>query len=407
MADAIRLGRMTDTMEEGFIAELNIKIGDQIKPGDVLAEVETDKATLPLESYYKGEVLHIAVKKGDTLKIGDLIAILGKPGEDFSSLLNPVAASAPIMPSGPLASAQSVAATASPSADIPTAVSMSESRIKASPLAKSLAREKGIDISSIKGSGEEGRIVKRDVEQIGNKSTSAVTLISGSESYRDERLSQMRKTIARRLSQSMQESPHFYLTSDIRMDEAIRVRTQINEARQEGKISFNDLLIKAVAAAIRMQPGVNCSWHGDFIRYHNHIHIGMAVAVPDGLVVPVIKHADQKSLGAISVEARDLASKASSRKLSPSDMEGNTFTISNLGMFGIDSFTAVINPPDACILAVGAIREEPGVVNGEVKVVSKMKVTLSCDHRAVDGAMGASFLKELKRILENPALMLY
>jgi len=407
MADAIRLGRMTDTMEEGFIAELNIKIGDQIKPGDVLAEVETDKATLPLESYYKGQVLHIAVKKGDTLKMGELIAILGKPGEDFSSLLNPVAAAAPITPSGPLASAQAVAATASPSADIPAAVSTSESRIKASPLAKSLAREKGIDISSLKGSGEDGRIVKRDVEQVGNKSTSAVPLISGSESYRDERLSQMRKTIARRLSQSMQESPHFYLTSDIRMDEAIRVRTQINEARQEGKISFNDLVIKAVAAAIRMQPGVNCSWHGDFIRYHNHIHIGMAVAVPDGLVVPVIKHADQKSLSSISAEARDLASKASSRKLSPSDMEGNTFTISNLGMFGIDSFTAVINPPDACILAVGAIREEPGVVNGEVKVVSKMKVTLSCDHRAVDGAMGASFLKELKRILENPALMLY
>jgi pyruvate dehydrogenase E2 component (dihydrolipoamide acetyltransferase) len=407
MADAIRLGRMTDTMEEGFIAELNIKIGDQIKPGDVLAEVETDKATLPLESYYKGQVLHIAVKKGDTLKMGELIAILGKPGEDFSSLLNPVAAAAPITPSGPIASAQAVASTASPSAHIPAAVSTSESRIKASPLAKSLAREKGIDISSLKGSGEEGRIVKRDVEQVGNKSTSAVPLISGSESYRDERLSQMRKTIARRLSQSMQESPHFYLTSDIRMDEAIRVRTQINEARQEGKISFNDLVIKAVAAAIRMQPGVNCSWHGDFIRYHNHIHIGMAVAVPDGLVVPVINHADQKSLSSISAEARDLASKASSRKLSPSDMEGNTFTISNLGMFGIDSFTAVINPPDACILAVGAIREEPGVVNGEVKVVSKMKVTLSCDHRAVDGAMGASFLKELKRILENPALMLY
>ncbi len=398
---------MTDTMEEGFIAELNIKVGDSVKTGDVLAEVETDKATLPLESYYKGQVLHLAVKKGDTLKIGDLIAVVGKPGEDFSSLLGSVSPSAKTSPEPMPEVVQPIIATVSPAAISSAPESTTSARIKASPLAKSLAKEKGIDITSLKGSGEDGRIVKRDVEQIGSKPLASVPVYAGTEGFRDERLSQMRKTIARRLSQSMQEAPHFYLTSDIRMDEAIRIRTQINEARPEGKISFNDLVIKAVAAAIRMQPGVNCSWHGDFIPYHHHIHIGMAVAVPDGLMVPVIRHADQKSLSALSTEARELAAKASSRKLGPAEMEGNTFTISNLGMFGIDSFTAVINPPDACILAIGAIREEPGVVNGELKVVNKMKVTLSCDHRAVDGAQGASFLKELKRILENPSLMLY
>jgi len=402
MAEAVRLGRMTDTMEEGFLAELNIKVGAKVKSGDTLAEIETDKATLPLESYFTGTVLYVAAKKGDTLKIGDLIGIIGKEGEDFSSLLTtsanaqekPAAKQEPV---APLKEETKQAVVAEPKAE---SVPAESERLKVSPLARVIAKEKGVDLARVKGSGEDGRIVKRDVEKQ-QSSSAAVPVFVGTESYKEVRVSQMRKTIAKRLLESKNGAPHFYLTYDINMDNAMALRTQLN-AILPAKVSFNDLVIKAVALALRQNPAVNCSWLGDVIRYNEHIHIGMAVAVEDGLLVPVIKFADGKSVQQISAEAKAFAEKAGTKKLLPPDMEGNTFTISNLGMFGIDEFTAIINPPDACILAVGGIRQEPGVINGEIKVVNKMKVTMSCDHRAVDGATGAKFLQTLKKILEEP-----
>lgn len=407
MAEAVRLGRMTDTMEEGFLAELNMKAGDKVKAGDTLAEIETDKATLPLESYFNGTVLYVAAKKGDTLKIGDLIAVIGKEGEDYSALLNGVKPAETAKP-------QVEASTAGKKEDVqqPVVIEKKEEpvtgageRLKASPLAKMIARDKGIDLSRVKGSGEDGRIVKRDLEQQAISANIATPQFIGKEGQRDVRVSQMRKAIAKRLAESKFSAPHFYLTYDINMDAAVALRTQLNGI-WPSKISFNDLVIKAVALAVRQNPNVNCSWLGDTIRYYDHIHIGMAVAVEDGLLVPVIKFADGKTVQQISVEAKAFAEKAANKKLMPQDMEGNTFTISNLGMFGIDEFTAIINPPDACILAVGGIRQEPGVVNGEIKVVNKMKVTMSCDHRVVDGATGSKFLQSLKKVLEEPLRLL-
>jgi pyruvate dehydrogenase E2 component (dihydrolipoamide acetyltransferase) len=402
MAEAIRLGRMTDTMEEGFIAELNVKLGDKIKSGDAIAEVETDKATLPLESYFNGVILHVAAKKGDTLKIGDLIAVIGKEGEDFSALLTQQPAAEPKKEvvetkTVPAETVQPVAEVAAPVTKSVQTTS-SDERLKASPLAKSIAKEKGIDLSNVKGSGEDGRIVKRDLENI---STSGKVAFTGKESFKDVRVSQMRKTIAKRLTESKNGAPHFYLTMDIDMSNAVSLRTQLNNVLPT-KVSFNDMVIKAVALSLRQNPQINCSWLGDVIRYNDHIHIGMAVAVDDGLLVPVIKFADAKAVQQISAEAKTLAKKATDKKLLPAEMEGNTFTISNLGMFGIEHFTAIINPPDACILAVGAIRDEVAFVNGTVQPTKKMKVTLSSDHRAVDGASGAKFLQTLKQLLENP-----
>jgi pyruvate dehydrogenase E2 component (dihydrolipoamide acetyltransferase) len=409
MAEAIRLGRMTDTMEEGFLAELTIKVGDKIKSGDTLAEVETDKATLPLESYYNGTILHVAAKKGDTLKIGDLIAVVGKEGEDFSALLNGAPAAQPV-------AKQETKTETAPAKEEPavtvevkaTETDSSNDRIKASPLARMIAKEKGIELANIKGTGEDGRITKRDLENVSATpatTTVATTLVTGKESFREVRVSQMRKTIAKRLSESKNGAPHFYLTMDINMDNAVGLRNQLNAVLPK-KVSFNDIVIKAVALALRQNPNVNSSWLGDTIRYNDHIHIGMAVAVEDGLLVPVIKFADNKTVAQISAEAKALAEKATTKALAPAEMQGNTFTISNLGMFGIEEFTAIINPPDACILAVGAIRQEPAVINGEIKVANRMKVTLSCDHRVVDGAMGAKFLQSLKTLLENPVSIL-
>ena len=401
MAEAIRLGRMTDTMEEGYIAELTIKVGDTIKTGDTIAEVETDKATLPLESYFAGKILHVAAKKGDSLKIGDLIAIVGKEGEDFQSLL----ADAPAQEAKP--EVEKVAAKVEEKATVlesAPAKTEDHGRVKASPLAKLIAKEKGINLASVHGSGEDGRIVKRDLEKaaLGGISSTGFT---GKEGYKDVRVSQMRKAIARRLTESKNGAPHFYLTMDINMDNAVSVRTQLNNVLPK-KVSFNDIVIKAVAYALRQHPNINSSWLGDTIRTYDHIHIGMAVAVDEGLLVPVIKFADGKSISDISTEAKALAEKAVNKKLAPQEMEGNTFTISNLGMFGIEEFTAIINPPDACILAVGAIRQEAAVVDGSLKNVNKMKVTLSCDHRVVDGAAGAKFLQTLKTLLENPVSVL-
>lgn len=403
MAEAIRLGRMTDTMEEGFLAEVSVKVGDKIKSGDTIAEVETDKATLPLESYYNGVILHVAAKKGDTLKIGDLIAIVGKEGEDFKSLLE----SKPTAEK-PTEERKEVKESVVKTEEVPVGKEekqvAGDSRIKASPLAKSIAKDKGIDLSKVKGSGEEGRIVKRDLEKVATGGMTAKAFV-GKEGFKDVRVSQMRKAIARRLTESKNGAPHFYLTMDINMDNAVSVRTQLNNVLPK-KVSFNDIVIKAVAYALRQHPNINSSWLGDTIRTYDHIHIGMAVAVDEGLLVPVIKFADGKSISDISTEAKALAEKAVNKKLAPQEMEGNTFTISNLGMFGIEEFTAIINPPDACILAVGAIRQEAAIVDGSLKNVNKMKVTLSCDHRVVDGAGGAKFLQTLKTLLENPVSVL-
>lgn len=412
MAEAIRLGRMTDTMEEGFIAELNVKVGDKIKSGDTIAEVETDKATLPLESYYNGVILHVAAKKGDTLPIGGLIAIIGKEGEDYSALLSEAPKADTAKKEERTADKEEAkvpevkAEEKEVKAEEP-ANTNSDARVKASPLAKSIAKEKGIDLSRVKGSGEEGRIVKRDLEKVasGVVNVSAKPAFVGKEGSRDVKVSQMRKAIARRLSESKNGAPHFYLTMDIAMDNAVALRTQLNNVLPQ-KVSFNDIVLKAVALSLRQHPNVNCSWLGDTIRYYDHVHVGMAVAVEDGLLVPVIKFTDGKTVQEISVEAKALAEKAVTKKLMPEEMSGNTFTVSNLGMFGIEEFTAIINPPDAAILAVGAIRQEPAFVNGELRNTNKMKVTLSCDHRVVDGATGAKFLQTLKNLLENPVSVL-
>ena len=403
MAEAMRLGRMTDTMEEGFVADINIKVGDTVKVGDNIADIETDKATLPLESYYAGTVLHIAAKKGDSLKMGELIAVIGKPGEDYSALLAPQASvDAPATATKVEQPATSQPVEQKTTAPIQQPIASSDSRLKASPLAKAIAKEKGIDLKSVQGSGEEGRIVRRDLEAAA-KSGAMLTpkVYTGTEGYTDVKVSQMRKTIAKRLLQSKNENPHFYLTVDINMDKAVALRTDLN-AVLPNKVSFNDFVIKASALALRLNPNANTSWLGDTIRQYTHIHIGMAVAVDEGLVVPVIKFADNKSVSEIGAEAKKWAEKAKSKKLLPTDMEGSTFTISNLGMFGIEEFTAIINEPNACILAVGAIRQTPAVVNGEIKVANMMKVTLSSDHRVVDGAVGAKLLQTLKQLLEEP-----
>jgi pyruvate dehydrogenase E2 component (dihydrolipoamide acetyltransferase) len=412
MAEAITLGRMTDTMEEGFLADITIKVGDKIKVGDSIAEVETDKATLPLESYYAGVILHVAAKKGDSLKIGDLIAIVGKEGDSFENLLSgkkeePVKEEKAVeveervvtnSEEKPIGGGDKKEAVA-PAETLNQSAS-ADGRVKASPLAKKLAAEKGIDIANVKGSGEEGRIVKRDVENA-KAGGVAKPVFFGKESSKEVRVSQMRKTIAKRLSESFFTAPHFYLTIDVAMDKAVALRSELNNIA-EVKVSFNDFVIKAVAQSLREHPNVNTAWLGDYIRFNEHVHIGMAVAVEDGLVVPVIRFADGKTLQEIGNEARALAQKATSKKLLPEDMQGSTFTISNLGMFGIEEFTAIINSPDACILAVGAIRDEVGVVNGNIQAVKKMKVTLGCDHRAVDGATGAKFLQSVRKYLEEP-----
>ena len=411
MAEAIRLGRMTDTMEEGFIAELSVKVGDTIKTGDSVADIETDKATLPLESYYAGTILYVAAKKGDTLKIGDLIAIVGKPGEDYAALLTaPVAPKAESKEAAVTTKEATTTApveTAAPVQQPATVIATSDSRLKASPLAKVIAKEKGIDLNKVNGSGEDGRIVKKDLENVSaaTAASAPAKVYTGTEAFTDVKVSQMRKTIAKRLLQSKNEHPHFYLTMDVNMDKAVALRTEMN-ALLPAKVSFNDFVIKASALALRQNPAVNSSWLGDTIRLYSHIHIGMAVAVEDGLLVPVIKFADNKSISDLSAEAKVWGEKAKTKKLLPADMEGSTFTISNLGMFGIDEFTAIINEPNACILAVGGIRQTPIVVNGEIKVGNMMKLTLSSDHRVVDGAVGAKFMQTLKQLLEEPLRLL-
>ncbi|MCB9245019.1 MAG: pyruvate dehydrogenase complex dihydrolipoamide acetyltransferase [Flavobacteriales bacterium] len=408
MAVAIKLPKMSDTMEEGVLVSWQVKVGDSVKPGDILAEVETDKATMDLENYEKGEILHLHVQEGATVPIDSIIAVIGKKGESFDDLLSAAPASTPAKEQEEVRSAPAEPAARETSTQVQTtAVSApvaDGSRVKASPLARKLASDKGINIATVPGSGEGGRIVKRDVENFTPTSAPAA-IQSGRESYTDIPVSQMRKTIARRLGESKFTAPHFYLTMEIRMDEAVRARVQMNEY-SDVKISMNDLIVKACAIALRKHPMVNASWLGDVIRQNHHVHVGVAMAVEEGLLVPVVKFADGKSLSTISEEVKAYSVRAKEKKLQPTDWEGNTFTVSNLGMFGIEEFTAIINPPDSCILAVGGVKETVIVEGGEMKPAQVMKVTLSCDHRVVDGVTGAKFLQTLKELLEQPVKLL-
>ena len=411
MAEVVRMPKMSDTMTEGVLAKWHKKVGDKVKSGDLVAEVETDKATMDFESFQEGTILYIGVDEGKAVPVDTIIAILGKEGEDYKSLLTdaPVAVAAETKKEEPAAAP--VAASAPAVAHVET--SSSDSRVKASPLAKKLAEEKGIDLSHVKGSAENGRIIKKDVESFtpsssssSNKSASInIPTFIGQEKYTEVAISQMRKTIAKRLSESKFTAPHFYLKMTVDMSAAMEARVKMNEMAPV-KISFNDIVLKAVAVALKQHPKVNSSWLGDKIRYNEHVNIGVAVAVDEGLLVPVVRFADGKSLTHISAEVKDFAQKAKDKKLQPSDWEGSTFTISNLGMFGIDEFTAIINPPDACILAVGGIQSVPVVKNNQVVPGNIMKLTLSCDHRVVDGATGAAFLQTLKALLEEPVRLL-
>ena len=430
-ASVITMPKMSDTMTEGTISSWLKKEGDEVKSGDILAEVETDKATMELEAYEDGTLLYIGVKDGDSIEVDGIIAIIGEKGADYEKLLKankaksssetaPVAVEQPTVQEEISASSRSRVPTAGANENGATPVSVDNGRIKISPLARKMAQDKGYDISQIQGTGDHGRIIKRDIEQFtpsaqpasavasaSGETTAPVALpqVVGEESFEEVSVSQMRKTIAKRLSESKFTAPHFYVTMEINMDKAVEARKSINEVAPV-KISFNDIVIKAVAAALRLHPKVNASWLGDKIRYNKHIHVGVAVAVDEGLLVPVVRFADNKSLSHISSEVKQLAEKAHNKKLQPNEWEGNTFTVSNLGMFGVEEFTAIINPPDACILAVGGIKQAPIVKDGQLVPGNLMKVTLSCDHRVVDGALGAAFLKTLKGILEDPVRIL-
>lgn len=402
----VRMPKLSDTMTEGTVAKWHKKVGDKVKSGELLADIQTDKATMEFESFQDGVLLHIGVQEGKGAPVDSILAILGKGGEDVAAIVaadaNKLAAPAVVAETQTAAKTEVVAEKKS----APVATTTSDgSRAKISPLAKKLAEDKGISIASLKGSGDNGRIVKRDIDNFKSNGGSSMPAFVGVESFTEEPVSQMRKTIARRLGESKFSAPHFYLTMEIDMDEAMKAREAINTVAGI-KISFNDMVIKAVAMSLRKHPKINSSWLGDRIRYNNHIHIGVAVAVEEGLLVPVVRFADGKTLTQIGTEVRNYAVKAKDKKLQPSDWEGNTFTISNLGMFGIDEFTAIINPPDACILAVGGIKQTPVVKNGQIVPGNIMKVTLSCDHRVVDGALGSAFLQTLKHNLENPVLML-
>lgn len=419
MAEVVRMPKLSDTMEEGVVAEWHKNIGDKVESGDLLAEIETDKATMEFESFQDGVLLHIGVEKGKAAPVDSILAILGEAGEDVSAILKAEEAGAPAQneptTEAPKEEAVKTAEVAKPEplkaaapannqTPVTTSPDSSNGRVKASPLAKALAKEKGIDINTVNGSGDGGRIVKRDIDNYVPSAVSA-SAIAGQESFTEQPVSQMRKVIANRLAESKFSAPHFYLTMEIDMDNAIAARKSIN-ATGDVKVSFNDMVVKATAMALKKHPAVNSSWLGDKIRTNNHVHIGVAVAVPDGLLVPVVRFADSKGLSQIGAEVKDYAEKARNKKLQPQDWEGNTFTISNLGMYGIEEFTAIINPPDACILAVGGIKQKPVVKDGAIVPGNTMKVTLSCDHRVVDGATGSEFLLTLKNYLENPVMML-
>ncbi|MCX6167323.1 MAG: 2-oxo acid dehydrogenase subunit E2 [Sphingobacteriales bacterium] len=423
-ATVIRMPLLSDTMTEGVIAEWHKKVGDKIKSDDALADVETDKATMEVTAYAEGTLLYVGVEKGQAAKVNDIIAIVGKEGTDVSPLLTtapnnpaPAAEPAPVAAAAPIATP--VVAASTPAAVV---TSSEDSRVKASPLARKIAQEKGIDLRHVQGSAEGGRIVKKDIDGFvpaaapvaassgntavaGTAPTAVIPTFVGEEKYTEVPVSQMRKVIAKRLGESLFTAPHFYLTISVNMESAMAARTQIN-AVAPIKVSFNDIVIKAVANALKKHPAVNSSWGGDSIRFNEHTNIGVAMAVEDGLLVPVVRFADGKSLSHISAEVKEFGAKAKAKKLQPADWEGSTFTVSNLGMFGIDEFTSIINSPDGAILSVGAIQEIPVVKNGAVVPGNVMKLTLGCDHRVVDGATGAAFLQTLKGLLEEPIRLL-
>jgi pyruvate dehydrogenase E2 component (dihydrolipoamide acetyltransferase) len=425
-AKEIRMPLLSDTMTEGKIVSWNKKVGDPVKSDDVLADVETDKATMEVVGYEEGTLLYIGVEAGNAAKVNEIIAIVGKEGTDISAYVAGEKAGgnvAPAQDSQPAAT-ENTAPVTTEAAPEPEVAASSNGRIKASPLAKKLAADKGIDIRKVNGTGDNGRITKKDIDgyvpaasapaakQVAATvpATKAVAaapafVANGQEGSTDTPLTQMRKIIARKLSDSKFTAPHFYLTMEINMDNAIASRVAMNEVSPV-KISFNDMVIKACAIALRQHPDVNSSFMGEFIRHHQHIHIGSALALPTGLIVPVIRFADQKSLSQIAAEAKELYGKAKDKKIQPAEFTGNTFTVSNLGMLDIEEFTAIINPPDSAILAVGAIKEKVVKKGDGFGVTNIMKVTLSCDHRSVDGAVGAAFLQTLKKFLENPVTML-
>lgn len=428
MAEIIRMPKLSDTMTEGVVAAWHKKVGDTVKEGELIAEIETDKATMEFESFYDGVLLHIGVEKGSAAPINSVLAIIGKAGEDIKALLAEAGSAAPVAETNREASRPDPAPvkTEAPKVEVavaakvePAVVAASHStpsngngRIFVSPLAKKMAEEKGINLASVSGSGENHRIVKKDIENYspaassGAKGSNIIYAAAvGVESYTEVANSQMRKAIARTLSASKFSAPHFYLKMEVDMENAMAAREAIN-ADGDVKISFNDMVVKAVAAALRRHPKVNADWMGESIRYNNHIHVGVAVAVEDGLVVPVVKFTDTKGFAQLGAEIKDLAARAKNKKLQPQEMEGGTFAVSNLGMFGIEDFTSIINPPNGCILSVGQIKSTPVVKNGAVVPGHVMKLSLSCDHRVVDGAVGSAFLKTLKEILENPVKML-
>ncbi|MEZ5047823.1 MAG: 2-oxo acid dehydrogenase subunit E2 [Chitinophagaceae bacterium] len=407
----ITMPLLSDTMKEGKIVVWNKQVGDKVKADDALADVETDKATMEVIGYADGTLLYTGIKAGEAAKVNDVIAVVGPDGfdiEPYIALLKTTHVDAiPEAKPEPVANKESNIQ----SQHTETHHISNDGRIKASPLAKQIAKEKGIDLSNIQGSGDAGRIIKRDLDSqtplaIKKATTTSIpTFVDGHEGFVDTEVSQMRKIIASRLGESKFSAPHFYLKISVEMDNLLTNRKAIN-AQSDVKISINDMLIKACALALQKHPGVNSSWMGDFIRQYEHVHIGSAIALPDGLIVPVIKFANQKSLAQIATQANELYEKARNKKIQPAEFTGNTFTISNLGMMDIDEFTAIINPPDACILAVGKTSETPVVRNGKIVVRNIMKLTLSCDHRVVDGAVGAAFLQTLKSYIENPILML-
>jgi pyruvate dehydrogenase E2 component (dihydrolipoamide acetyltransferase) len=426
MEEVILMPRLSDTMTEGVIAAWHKKVGDQVKKGEVLADIETDKATMELESYKEGKLLYVGAKEGEKIQVNDLLAIIGGDKVDVNKIVAAAKSGGgaqqpsdkevrtPSESNAEQLAVENRSKEATPTEEQGEAPKDGDTRVKASPLAKRLAAEKGIDISQVQGSGDNGRITKKDIDNyVPSKKEAAAPAGApqpakaplGEVSFEDVPVSQMRKVIAKRLAESKFSSPHFYLTMSVDMDNAVASRTRINEVSPV-KISFNDIVLKACAVALKLHPKVNSSWMGDKIRYNHHINIGVAVAVEEGLLVPVVRFADAKSLSQIATEVKDFAKKAKDKKLQPSDWEGNTFTISNLGMFGIDEFTAIINPPDACILAVGAIQQVPVVRNGAVVPGNVMKVTLSCDHRVVDGATGSAFLQTLQGLLQEPLRML-
>ena len=418
----VTMPRLSDTMEEGTVASWLKKVGDAVEEGDILAEIETDKATMEFESFYSGTLLHIGIDEGGSAPVDSVLAIIGPAGTDVSAVLSGAAAPAADAPvaSKEVVEVKSEAPAAAPASTAPAAqateVTPSNTRIFASPLAKKLAKEKGLDLSTVKGSGEHGRIIRRDVEQAqvvaapaasakAQPAAAPVVAASGVENKESVKNSQMRKVIAKRLSESKFTAPHYYLTVEVEMDEAKAARQQINQL-PDTKVSFNDMVLKASAMALLKHKQVNTTWSDEATIINHHVHLGVAVAVEDGLVVPVIKHADQLSFTQLGSTVKDMAGRARNKKLTPAEMEGSTFTVSNLGMFGIEEFTSIINQPNSAILSVGAIIEKAVVRDGAIVPRSMMKLTLACDHRTIDGATGAQFLQTLKMYLEHPVTLL-